>query len=411
MAELKRKRRDIITPVPSGKSRTFNLSTKKYTAWKTASAPNIMGSQVTDSEGHPFQSRVKRGYTGDIGGEFFTFRQQAYLVNDGVQLEAKNSNLGYIEYYDGPLIAADPSLLSFPTTKGPNRSLVEDGATAISRCKPTNTVANASTFLGELLKDGIPGLPLVNSFRDRALHFRNSGDEFLNVEFGWLPFVSDVRSFAHAVSHAHSVLEQFERDSGKLVRRRYSFPIWKESSETIANIGRAYGVPMSSTLTGRSPTDLYTHTEYENRRWFSGAFTYHMDSGNSPRAQLQRFALEADKLLGIQLTPSTLWELAPWSWAIDWFSNAGDVISNLSDWSTYGLVLHHGYMMENSIAKRTYSRPDAGLIDRSAVAGDVVLITESKRRIRANPFGFGLTWEGLNPLQLAIAAALGISRL
>jgi hypothetical protein len=35
----------------------------------------------------------------------------------------------------------------------------------------------------------------------------------------------------------------------------------------------------------------------------------------------------------------------------------------------------------------------------------------TKRRTEANPFGFGVSWKGLSPFQLSIAAALGISRL
>jgi len=36
--------------------------------------------------------------------------------------------------------------------------------------------------------------------------------------------------------------------------------------------------------------------------------------------------------------------------------------------------------------------------------------TVHKSRFPANPFGFGVGWEGLSPTQLAITAALGITR-
>lgn len=422
MSTLKRKRRDLITPFPAGKGRVcynadYPTINKRNTCdpWVTASGSDYKGSQVTDSEGHPFASRNKRGLQGDIGGEFYTVRTSAEVLgNQSQYMKAVDTGNKITRHYTGPIYACRPADMSPPSIPAFSTSLEEAGATAISRCKPTNSVADTSTALGELLKDGVPALPFINSFRDKTLHIRNSGKEFLNVEFGWQPLVSDVRKFAYAVSHAHSVLAQFRRDSGRQVRRRYYFPAI-ESTATISDSPnlRANYSPGASIFNDPAvaATNLLV-TEYRwQQRWFSGAFTYHVPGSNSLFGKMERYALEADKLLGIQLTPETLWELSPWSWAIDWFSNLGDVVSNLSDWSTYGLVLQYGYMMEHSIIERTYARPSTGLKDKSVFANPIVLTTESKRRIKANPFGFGITWEGLNPLQLAIAAALGISRL
>jgi hypothetical protein len=103
------------------------------------------------------------------------------------------------------------------------------------------------------------------------------------------------------------------------------------------------------------------------------------------------------------LTPEALWNLAPWSWATDWFANVGDVISNMTAFAGDNLVLRYGYLMEHSMIEDTYTRNDIS-------AGSFQLITESKRRIKANPFGFGVSWEDLSPFQLSIAAALGLSK-
>jgi ABC-type polysaccharide/polyol phosphate export permease len=73
--------------------------------------------------------------------------------------------------------------------------------------------------------------------------------------------------------------------------------------------------------------------------------------------------------------------------------------------------------MEHSIAKDTYSfyhSPNyigtGNNPRRKMEVSDMVILSETKQRYRANPFGFGITWDGLSPLQLAIAAALGITR-
>ena len=422
MSNLKRKRRDLITPFPSGKGRVCynadhpNIS-KRNTCdpWGTVPGVDYKGNQVTDSMGHPWPSRNRGTFQGDLGGEFYTVRTSAEVLNPEPQgMKAVDLSNKITRHYIGPIYACRPVDMFAPSLPTFDTSLESAGTTAISRVKPTNSVADTSTALGELLKDGLPDLPAIHTLRDRTLHVRNSGKEFLNVEFGWQPLVSDVRKFAHAVSHAHSVLAQFRRDSGRMVRRKYYFPaITSTSVVSDSPNGRAFYNPTATIFTDPkvASTNLLITDFTWQQRWFSGAFTYHVPGSNSLFGKLERYALEADKLLGIQLTPEVLWELSPWSWAIDWFSNLGDVVSNLSDWSTYGLVMQYGYMMEHSIRRRTYARPTTGLIDRSVSASPIVLTIESKRRIKANPFGFGITWEGLNPLQLAIAAALGISRL
>ena len=122
-----------------------------------------------------------------------------------------------------------------------------------------------------------------------------------------------------------------------------------------------------------------------------------------------RAATRASVLLGIELTPEVLWNLTPWSWAADWFANMGDVLSNVSDFANDGLVMHYGYMMETSHVTHTYDLHGHGL---NGVESPLTLTFENiqKQRIKASPFGFGLTWESFTPRQLAILAALGISR-
>jgi hypothetical protein len=141
-------------------------------------------------------------------------------------------------------------------------------------------------------------------------------------------------------------------------------------------------------------------------------FTYHLPSGYDSRNKMDRAHLASKLVFGLDITPQTLWEMTPWSWAIDWVTNAGDVLSNLSAYKTYGQVLRYGYVMEKTINKSTwiYTPGPALYQDRRPVVQNVVKVTETKQRRKANPFGFGVTWEGLSPLQALIAAALGITK-
>jgi hypothetical protein len=323
--------------------------------------------------------------------------------------------------YKGPVFAMNPTISGFPPDPASDRNTLNRlGSTAISRCKPTNSVADAATFLGELRKDGIPHLPGVQTWKDRTDLARKAGSEYLNVQFGYMPLIRDMRSIAHSVRHANTVLEQYERDAGRTVRRRINLPSEVSTHETdINDSAHPFVDPYNSRLDQMIGTGkLKFRVETRKDRWFSGAFTYHLPAGKDYRSKMIRYALEADKLFGVLPDPETLWNLAPWSWAVDWFSNTGDVLSNLSDWAIDGLVMRYGYMMERSISKYTYILEDTSgvtLLNTGEVipgisVPDVTFVTETKKRIRANPFGFGVSWDGLSPFQTSIAAALGISR-
>jgi hypothetical protein len=100
----------------------------------------------------------------------------------------------------------------------------------------------------------------------------------------------------------------------------------------------------------------------------------------------------------------------------------GDVVSNLSDWQTDGLVMRYGYVMETIVHTETYylDRPcrlklanPHGLqfSGGHAYASPVTVYYESRQREQATPFGFEISWNGLSNRQWVIAAALSITRL
>jgi len=413
------RRRKVPFEIPTGDAliRTVqNPQGSTTTAKEHYAGTTVNGIQETVSEGHPWKSRSK-GLTQDIGGNFFTTRQ--YMMNHAQKREAHINRLdlggGTLVYvdYNGPIYPINPTGGVFPPSiHSSNATLDRMGATAVSRCKPTKSAADAGTALGELLKDGIPHLVGSQLWRSRTLRSRQAAGEYLNVQFGWRPLVHDVKSFVNAVIKAQKLLIQYERDAGRVVRRKYEFPIERKVSEESGFSAYTWVNPTAQNYMNlQSPLGTYSKiTETYRRTWFSGAFTYHLPTGYDSRNEMDRFSLLAEEILGLQLDPEVLWNVAPWSWAVDWFSNTGDVISNISDVANEGLVMRWGYIMEHTINKVTYKPVTTSLRDRKAQVSPLVFVTETKVRRRANPFGFGLNWDGLSPFQLSIAAALGISR-
>jgi len=247
-----------------------------------------------------------------------------------------------------------------------------------------------------------------------------AGNEFLNAEFGVLPLVSDVHDFVKTVIRMDKLLQQYIRDNGQVVRRRYSFP---PSSTVVDTTMRTDALPRFGVNAGANVLDynkrprgsIVRSRETTVSRWFSGAFVYHLpwsffqDLYTPFAADFQT----ARRLFGLELTPDVLWELTPWSWAVDWFSNAGDVIHNIGAWANGGLVMKYGYIMEHSLVRDTYTYVGPTNIIGGSYARPhpMILTSEAKVRRVANPFGFGLSMNSLTGVQKSILAALGLTRL
>jgi len=322
--------------------------------------------------------------------------------------------------YTGKMLPLAATAMKWPTVNPISSisALEILGATAVARCKPTNATADLSVFLGELFSEGLPKLIGARSglWQERTDAARKvAADEYLNLEFGWEPIARDMSSIAYAIYSADAVLRQYERDSGRMVRRRYNFPTEKNESYTEVGSGTPWilgGVSGNLLDPAFAAGGKVIRAESTTRNtWFSGAFTYHLPRSYSRSNEMARIALEAKKVLGLSLTPETAWNLTPWSWAVDWFSNVGDVLSNISDALTDSLVMGYGYLMEHTVQKRSYNfYGPTGCKTKGARPATVTFVIETKQRVQANPYGFGLTWKGLSPHQLSILSALGISR-
>lgn len=278
------------------------------------------------------------------------------------------------------------------------------GTTAISRTSPTNPHAEVLTMVGELYRDGLPTAMGIKSLRDRDL-----AAEFLNFEFGIKPLVSDIRKLHRSLTESKKILDQYYRDSGKLVRRRYEFP--EQIDTTLEVTPGVYPTPTGATAIYGGDTGLRRkRTTTRSRVWFSGAFTYYAHRPTKSVQGIWDQIQEYNHLLGLMPSASAIWNLLPWSWAIDWVTNMGDIMNNLTMFSNDGLVLAYGYVMEHKIRDIEYNLSEIRCLPDNWINSTQRFRTEVKCRRRATPFGFGLEQGSFTPRQWAILAALGFSR-
>jgi hypothetical protein len=400
-----------------------------------------IGTQVTESESHPGWSRGYTyidPYTGvkgmtrfenqdDYGGNFTT--QKSWVEKPVYPAQQFMDSGWYTPYQFAPyeerewqfaaILPLRPTEMPFPPDPSSDETELRGyGSTAIARCAPRNNVADLAASLVETYRDGIPHLLGSAVWESKARNFRNLhsslGDEYLNVQFGWEPFLNDIHDFSHGVTRLNKVYNDFAQGSGKVVRRRYDFPPTTTSTDTklYASTGPAIIGQRDSSYWYKEMQGgfgaVYRNRQTTVRRWFSGAFTYYVPPmGNS----FVEHANRAVETLGLDLNAESLWEMAPWSWAVDWFTNVGDLLHNVNSWSADGLVLKYGYIMEHSVVRDTYTFVgDCRFLPATTFPETVVLVTETKKRRRATPFGFSLS-PVLTDRQKAIAAALGLTRL
>jgi len=345
------------------------------------------------------------------------------------------------------------SSLAYPWIDG--TSMVAMGTTGISRFKPGQPMADTGQFLAELRQ--LPRLPklLVKQFkfewkgikafrakqdayygtklrqypdamtdfkralsrsasdtlgniRENLFSFKQLGSEYLNIEFGWKPFLNDLRKLYKFTQELDKQLAQLRRDNGKVVRR--SGTILRTVSSTVEQDTGTCGLYpiLAPQYYASSPLPVHKRTlriEDSSRYWFSGAFRYwipDIDSSDWPGRAKRA-------LLGINPTPGLLWEVMPWSWLVDWFSSVGDAIDNMSENAAENLVILYGYSMGTKSRVET-ATAQSNLNGIGWVSSTQTRLSSLKRREKASPFGFGINLPDLSTRQVAILSALGLSR-
>jgi hypothetical protein len=365
------------------------------------------GQQITVDQEH---GRAKDGKF-HVGGPFFSVHIRPEIRSRTSRIPETAGGSNKFIYYGPICIPVPESFGGFKLPSEDSSYLDPIGAEAIAIVDPSNPNAETGVALAELTRDRIP-IPGIQSWKRRTEIAKAAGSEYLNAVFGWLPLVSDIKDTVQSIRDGNTIMKNYQDASGNNVHREFEFdPIEKESLSTFD--GRAsYGDQVFVPYLSNSPTvKINVHRKETIKRWFSGTFTYHANAEQDSFAKALGYGSEADKLFGFALTPDIVWELTPWSWAIDWFTNTQQVLSNIGAFELAGLVMRYGYIMEETTIVDTYSMPSAALLGDTGTVPDSTVTYTVKRRREANPFGFGLKWEGLSPTQLAITAALGITRL
>lgn len=440
MASYETRKRDIemfYRPGVLVEERSFDGGITWSAGTSYPSVKIVAGEETTSKENPDWYSnlklarRIESAHTGtsdyvaglvrnrDIGGDFDSVKHDFWISHPDVRLDV--SVPGSRHYvYSGAIVPQDESVSSsnihWPVVpRASDTELAALGTKAIALTIPTNPNVNLAAAMGELRNDGFAAIPSKAVAHAMLKRYRlagkaaSVGSEYLNVVFGWKPFLSDIKDLRQSVRDSKIILDQYVRDSGKPIRRRFTFPSMK--STTITTLGAGSIRPAFAPFWYSDSSSVLVKQRDEHvRTWFSGCYTYFLDPGEVAQGKLIRAEQLANKLYGTRVNPEVIWELAPWSWAVDWAVNIGDILTNVSALQRDSLVIRWAYVMREHRITDTYTL--FGPTFKTGMRGPYSqsFTTVRKRRLKATPYGFGLTFDGFTTQQLAILAALGISR-
>lgn len=338
-------------------------------------------------------------------GGAFTSTKRWFSGGKKVYLNTGGSNR---TVYTGYVLPCAPSTVAAAPSPTSDAVLMDLGAKQILYNLPGQPLADIGQTIGELRREGLPRTRSLASFKS-GYSPRKGGQDYLTWQFGFQPVIQDIYALARSIDTADKQWRAYLRGAGKLQRRRFDFP--PETSTTITDVavgGTIYPQLPGALASNQSSTLKRTRTVVVKRR-FVAAYVYTAPAGSESTVKAARKVLQYQKQYGLEIDPSLLWNLTPWSWLTDWFLPIGNFIDSASNLILGNTAMPWAYISEHSHVIDVYERPLARLSDGSDV-GVLQVVSDYKRRIPASPFGFGLSWSDLSPWQLSILAALGVSR-
>jgi len=245
-------------------------------------------------------------------------------------------------------------------------------------------------------------------------------DNYINQEFGWLPFLGDLKAFFQTYLDARDFILHLTNENGKWVRKKVKVPI-ERSSTVLTDVvlpydSTSYSVPcfpvnFPSEFFQMPPSWNLTEV-VETTVSASGKFRFYRPEFDITLPDYQSAwnqVMRAVKIYGLSVSPYHIWQATPWTWLLDWVSNIGSYLQRFSDTLEDEVAASYFFVTAHRTVERIFT------IKLPFYSGLETLVFKrrfvSKQRVSADsPYGFSLSWDRLDPRKLAILASLGISR-
>jgi hypothetical protein len=230
-------------------------------------------------------------------------------VIGGGRVNVINSPTNYWDNYEVDYLQFDSAFTHMGPPPGQDISNVQYATAAAARTNPSRPYVDvpvALLELGDVTR-------LLRSSGESYLGWgaKNLGNAHLANQFGIAPLVGDLHrllSFQDQLERRISEVNKLGGSRG--LRRTVSAGGWS-NSETYSAVMQSNQAFWTDQVTRTTTESVRVHC-----RWLpTGPYA------SLSRPDRERLAFRS--VLGLTVDHSTLWELIPWSWLIDWASNVG----------------------------------------------------------------------------------------
>lgn len=325
-----------------------------------------------------------------------------------------NGTSGVSSYTDYPPSCVSLGAPSLPAIQTSHEKF-RNAASAIASHNPSEAPVSIPVFLYEM-KD-IPqmlkhawnranllakaaGSNRLRSVRKYLKNPKNPAEDWLNWNFGWRPLLNDLSDIGDVAQWAQHRARVHEARTKKYLSRRSGLGTCNyrstiNHSQFCAFVG-AYCVVVE---------------EQVSKRWCSSRWKHVPVSWPAVLQSKHPELFRVAQAIHGNVSLADAWEMMPWSWLIDWFSNIGSVIHTMNN--RLGIQFDGACVMTHRRIERTLTpKQDTAFLKKLSV-GPAVLYREQKLRdISASPLHLALL--GTNALganQLATLSSLLVTRM
>jgi len=347
-----------------------------------------------------FVQRVKS--TGVIN-----FSSPAFAFPSAVRPNELSSTPGFAS-------ALPPAGLTVPGVLERNARL----APVFSEMRPSKEIAKIGETIVSLFRGEFPTIVKnLQKYADQMADMRKAvrktakyaGGEYLNSVFGWAPLIRDFEAAIKVLIAVDSIIY------GSAYRRKRVIE-WDHQIMVDSNVTSSRTAYLSTPQTPTAMANIGIE-----RRWTLD-YNIHLSARLVPFARpglgANKFIDEAEEKihqLGLWY-PALGWDVLPYSWLIDWFTNLGASITNAQTYGTApGMVnIDYAYATSRTTAYCEASSSMAGWVtvgtQERMLRGTAKTISIASNRFPVSPFGPGVDFSALKDWQVYILTALGIAK-
>ncbi len=369
------------------------------------------------TEKHPnYKRRIREG-SPNVGGAFRMLKYGNETELSKTTRVYRPFSAGQVAYY-GQFRANYPVALS----QVPTRSAWEFGAQAFAKARESLTKPDFGALYSILEMRDFPRL--ATTMLNFKKFFTLSGvkktkaiaDLHLAHEFGWKATVGEIKNFVEAVDSASKRIDQLIRDNGRAVRRKGTIyeNKWSTYSKSSTS-GAASAYPVLVTQCYKDLGTSETIETFTAKAWYSGRFRYYLPAWAGGRMPDRKKLFRALAFGGTP-SPSDLYNLMPWTWLIDYFTNLGKFFEAVSGGVEENFIADYCYVMyeeshlrQHRVQFKVYTANNWDAFDQ--IEATSVASRVYKSRESASVFGFGTSQKSLSGKQWSILGALGISQV